>query len=142
MVALLAPTSAERKIPYHAHKSEFEVQAELYQALKNIGRDVRGEVKTTYQAKGKGERAALCRFDLVVYEDKTAVHIFEVKRHATRHKNGVEATRQSQRYRTYGLPVTYVYGLDDIPAALSAVSRGAHAPQAQSTSASATPESA
>ena len=134
MVAALAPTSSDRQIPYHAHASEFEVQAELYRRLRGMGLDVRGEVKTQFEQKTKRDRASACRFDLVLYENKTAVHIFEVKRHATRHKNGVEATRQSQRYRTYGLPVTYVYGMADIPEALASITPR---PQPKRTTASA-----
>jgi hypothetical protein len=30
------------------------------------------------------------------------------------HKNGVEATRQGQRYRHFGVPVTFVYGYEDL----------------------------
>ena len=57
------------KIPYPTGRvAEFEIQAELYNKLKNEGYDVRGEVK-----------AKKSRLDLVVFENKKAKCIIEVK---------------------------------------------------------------
>lgn len=100
-------------IPYQPFRTEFEVQAWLYMTLRAQGRDVRGEVKTLYEQKKGRVKARFCRFDLVEYVDKKAVRIFEVKARPVRHKDGVEGTRQGQRYPRYGVPVTFVYGMED-----------------------------
>lgn len=103
----------QRRIPYPTAHSEFEVQAWLYAALRSAGRDVRGEVKTMYEPKGRLGRAQFCRFDLVEYVNGDAIHIYEVKAAPVKHRAGVQATRQGVRYPQFGVPVTFVYGMDD-----------------------------
>jgi hypothetical protein len=111
----IAPVSAARSIPYPSHDSEFEVQAWLYMALREAGFDVRGEVKTLYAAKCRKTRAKaqFCRFDLVIYEAEVAARVLEVKAAKVGHKGGTpETTRQGTRYPTFGVPVSFVYGMD------------------------------
>jgi hypothetical protein len=110
-----APVSCERSIPYPKRHSEFEVQAWLYMALREAGYDARGEVKTFFQPKDKKARkkALFCRFDVVVYdEEQKAISVLEVKADKVKHQNGAEGTRQGQRYRVYGVPVTFIYGME------------------------------
>ena|SRR3990167_843488 len=105
----LQATSSEYKVPKQRDRpNEFEVQAYLYSALKVLGHDIRGEVnwadKKTFEH---------CRFDLVIYEGGVAKEILEIKWGQVNHKNGVENTRQGHRYRKFGIPVTFIYGMED-----------------------------
>jgi len=111
-VTTLEHAGSTRAIPYPTQHSEFEVQAWLYMALREAGIDVRGEVKTMFAPKSRGAKAQFCRFDLVVFTDGKATRVIEVKAADVRHKTGVDNTRQATRYRTYGVPVTFAYGMD------------------------------
>lgn len=106
----LEPTSNKFKVPRPNFQcSEFEIQARLFSGLKELGLDVRGEVKTMF-----GDRRSTCRFDLVLYDEAGhATQILEVKASDVRHKSSVEATRQGQRYTQFGVPVTFIYGMPD-----------------------------
>jgi hypothetical protein len=100
------------KIKYPKKVSEFEIQAELYSLLKDEeGYDVRGEVRVDDRKQPKGYRQ--CRFDLVVYEDKVAKFIIEVK--DRKPKNFNKNTRQFKKYSSFGIPLFYCFGLDEIP---------------------------
>lgn len=109
----LKPNASFGKItkPKGKHLSEFEVQAEIYFFLKSNGFDVRGEL--SFREKQLSNKVRLSRFDLVIFEGENATHIIEVKNKPVKHKNGVEATRQCWKYRTFGIPVTFVYGVED-----------------------------
>lgn len=89
--------------------TEFEVQATLYSALRELGFNVRGEVKTKYGDRGQ------CRFDLAEFVDGRLVGVIEVKAAAITHKTaaGWNGTRQGRRYGTFGVPVRVVYGMRD-----------------------------
>lgn len=124
---------ALHSIAYPSIQSEFEVQAYLYGALKAQGLDVRGEV-CVFGLFGMREAKAVCRFDLVVFENKNPILILEVKARHVTHKNGIEANRQFKRYTTFGLPVWFVYGMDGAEIALSELKNGVHPePGAQET---------
>lgn len=107
----LEPLDSKYVVPLgpDSRETEFEVQAALFSSLRNNGFDVRGEVKWCGPAQ-KNARRETCRFDLVIYKDAKPVHIVEVKAAPMTHKVGVEATRQGNRYRHFGVPVTFVYG--------------------------------
>lgn len=113
----IEPAGTENVIGYPIVHSEFEVHAELFSEIrKNVeSADVRGEVKA-YGTHGLRKTKASCRFDLVVFDKSTrrAVCLIEVKGGKVRHKDGIEATRQGQRYVTFGVPVLVCYGFDDI----------------------------
>ena len=100
--------SQEINYPTEGHFSEFEVQAHIYSVFKERGFDIRGEVK----ARLKGTRET-CRFDLVIFTDGEPSSIIEVKRRHRKHKHGLEKTRQARRYRQFGVPCYFVYGIDD-----------------------------
>jgi hypothetical protein len=109
------PTCDRRTIPYPETETEFEIQAFIYSELRAMGVDVRGELVTTfYDGSEIGCRSqkcrTVCRFDLVVFADRKPVHIIEVKRE--RKKVIKECGRQCGRYRRYGVPVTFVSGMD------------------------------
>lgn len=108
----IQPTTSENRVPTPtaSHASEFEVQAHLYSGLKERGKEVRGEVKFP---RAKGSKTRACRFDLVIYKAGVAVEIVEVKRAGKKHKNGVERTRQGCVYPTFGVPVVFIYGIED-----------------------------
>lgn len=112
-LAKFDPVSSARIIAYPSdgHSSEFEVQAALYSALRELGIDVRGEVKF-YGDFGLRDAKASCRFDLVIFRDKNPELIIEVKARLKGHRNGIEATRQFQRYTGFGVPVWFVYGME------------------------------
>ena len=105
--------------------SEFEVQANLFRALTELGLKVRGEL--TVRGKKKDSRTRRtremvlnpsgrwqCRFDLVIYDGEDPVHIVEIKGRRKTTYAGVPYEQKSQeiRYRQFGLPVTFVYGME------------------------------
>lgn len=96
--------------PENGAATEFEVQAEIYCALKGHGFSVRGEVNWADR-----KTREHCRFDLVIYAEGKPWHIVEIKARPVRHKNGVASTRQGTRYTKFGLPVSFVYGVDELP---------------------------
>lgn len=98
-----------------SHKEgEFDTQASLYVALKAAGAKVRAEVTVRGKEPHQGERGRWqCRFDLAIFEGEQLAHIIECKAAPVRHKNGLEETRQCRRYRSFGVPVTFIYGPDD-----------------------------
>lgn len=61
----------------------------------------------------RGQRKRQCRFDLVIYENGEATRIIEVKSARIKHKTDVTQTRQGHNYAQFGIPVTFVYGMDD-----------------------------
>jgi hypothetical protein len=99
-------------IKYPPRHSEFEIHAYLYHRLHSIGYDVRGEV-TLYLPTHK------CRFDLVIFHNKEAVCIIEVKdgvfmsnKQEEHHYQQWKKTRQGRRYRELGLKVFYCRGME------------------------------
>lgn len=90
--------------------SEFEVHAYVWSELRKLGINARGEVKVPF--KDEGNRRAMCRFDIGIFDDGFLVGIIEIKAHQVRHKTegGWEATRQGSRYMSFGVPVEIVYG--------------------------------
>ncbi len=89
--------------------TEFEIQATLYAALRDLGFTVRGEVRTPIEERGQ------CRFDLAEFVDGNLVGIIEVKAAPITHKTaaGWNGTRQGRRYGKFGVPVRVVYGIRD-----------------------------
>lgn len=106
----LEPIDSKYTVPVRDESpSEFEVQAFLYGELKKMGRNVRGEVKWF-----DPDLRVQCRFDLVIYGERGAEQIVEVKPTARKWvKTPLEDTRQGRRYRLFGVPVTFVYGMED-----------------------------
>lgn len=88
-------------ISYPKRHSEFEIQALLFSALQLLGYDVRGEVKSSP-----------CRFDLVIFRNKEAICIIEVKKWIK--KKTPSKTKQYDRYMSYGLPLVYCGHIEDI----------------------------
>lgn len=86
--------------------SEFEVQAFLWAGLRELGFNVRGEVKTQYA------KRCFVRFDLALFTDGRLVGILEVKKSAIRHRTTWKDTRQGARYHDFGVPVRIVYGYE------------------------------
>jgi len=107
----LEPVFDTFAIPYPAVVSEFEVHAHLLVGLKKLGLDARANVVAP--AKFTNTRKNVCTFDIVIFSGRKPEEIIEVKNGKVRHKNGVEATRQGHRYRFFGVPVTFVYGMEE-----------------------------
>lgn len=109
-VRTLQPVSSVLSVPRRdAQPTEFEVQAFLYGALRAAGVDCRGELQLSDKA-----TRSLYRFDLVIFSAAgKAVEILEVKAAPIEHRKGLEATRQGRRYRCFGIPVTFIYGMAD-----------------------------
>jgi len=89
-------------------RTEFEVQAYLWNELVKRGINARGEVKARY------ERRAYVRFDVAIFENGSLTQILEVKRSKIRHKTSWEDTRQGRRYNDFNVPVRILYGMDDV----------------------------
>lgn len=105
----LNPTAEYFTVPKRdSEPTEFEVQAYLYSTLKQLGINVRGEVSHRCPRTRRS-----FRFDLVIYQNEEASEIIEVKSAPIKHKRGLEKTRQATRYRWFGLPVTFIYGMED-----------------------------
>lgn len=96
--------------------SEFEVQAYLWNALREAGLNARGEVKTIFNGR------AVCRFDIAIFKDGELSAIIETKKSPIRHKSSWEDTRQGKRYMQFGVPVHLVYGLDQAKALVAQMS--------------------
>lgn len=104
------------KIPGYAREvpSEFETQAYLFMKLRELGHEVRGEVRVSYVLRNhRGTYNAQSQFDIVIYENGRASQIVEVKAYRRETSGSIEHTRQAQRYRMFGLPVTFVFGMAD-----------------------------
>lgn len=90
--------------------SEFEIQATLYNKLKLLRYDVRGEVTIKIRGAKKGFRQ--CRFDLIVFNlDKQPICIIEVKNNG---KIPSRDGRQFLKYSAFGLPLLYCVDLKNI----------------------------
>lgn len=91
------------------NRSEFEIQAMIWASLRDMGYNVRGEVKVPFEA---GQKREVCRFDLAVFEGGKMVGIIETKAGVTKHKTdaGWHGTRQGFRYGTFGVPMVVIYG--------------------------------
>jgi len=91
------------KVQYPKTWCEAEVQAALWNELRNRGYDARLEVKQYVQeAKGKPRRQ-VARFDIVVFEGKVSKYIIEVKgrkRNGKIRKTGL--SKQINKYKQYG----------------------------------------
>ncbi len=112
-------------IPYPKIKSEFEVQSKLFQKLKNLGYDARGEVPL----EGTG------RVELVIFENRIAKIIIEVKSKLYLKQRGKGKTKVRKavrrkriknilRYRLHTeIPVIVCIGMICIPETLHHIHR-------------------
>lgn len=99
------------QIKYPTKESEFEIQATLFNRLKELGHDVRGEVTDRQEGREKGFRQS--RFDIVVFENKKAKFIIEVKNY----KKTNFTTRQDVKYSQYEAELIYcssIEGIDEL----------------------------
>jgi hypothetical protein len=100
------PTSSCGRIDATQPRTEFELQAWLYNRLQLDGFDVRGEIKGRTNA---GEHA---RFDLIVFAGNRIIAIIEAK---DTPGSNLEKTRQGSRYRTFGVPVFLFFDENQYP---------------------------
>jgi len=98
------------------NKSEFELQAELFSALKTAGYLVRGEVS----ARLNGKKSI---FDLVIFKEDKAVVIIEVKDSPHRAVVYGKKTKQSMQYKAYNLPVIYHTTIHSVQQTLARIER-------------------
>lgn len=94
------------------NQTEFEVQAWLWNELKDLGYNIRGEVKVKKNFNGR-KKFQYCRFDLAEFVGGELAGIIEVKATPVKHKTaaGWIGTRQGTRYHSFGVPVRIVYGM-------------------------------
>jgi hypothetical protein len=90
------PTSSSGRIDPRQPRTEFELQAWLYNRLNLDGFDVRGEIR------GRTDAGRNARFDLIVSVGDRVIAIIEVK---DTPGSRLEKTGQGRRYRTFGVPV-------------------------------------
>ena len=101
-------------VPFPKYKSEFEVQSDLFERLKVLGFNVRGEVKYEVQ----GHRGM--RFDLVVYNsDNIAELVIEVKNGPS----GKKPTKQSYYRQMSCLPVVVFFEDSEISSVINELKR-------------------
>jgi type I site-specific restriction-modification system R (restriction) subunit len=97
----------EYKISYPKEIYEWEIEAILYNKLLTYGLDARLQVYA--------DESSRCRFDLVVFVNKAAICIIEVKKQTIKgRKKQLIALRQYKDYRRYGLPLIKCIGLKNI----------------------------
>jgi hypothetical protein len=100
------------EIAYPHKISEFEVQAQLYTALREQGLDVRGSVPARTVENAVMPR---CYFDLVVFSAyKTPVVIIECKNRPERAAKRPLGGRQLRRYSTFNVPLILCDRLSEI----------------------------
>jgi len=92
-------------INYPKRQSEFEVQSHLYEILKSMGLNVRGEVKFEH-----------CLFDLVIYDSENKpICIIEVKKRKEGYSiDRYKKTKQYAKYTQYGVPLIVCGNYNDI----------------------------
>jgi len=95
-VRVYDPTSSSGRIDALQPRTEFELQAWLYNRLKLDGFDVRGEVR------GRTDGGKTAWFDLIVSAGNRVIAIIEVKDSPG---SRLEKTKQGSKYRTFGVPV-------------------------------------
>ena len=98
--------------------SEFEVQAYLWTELRQLGINVRGEVKCQFSGR------AQVRFDLAVFDGGRLVGVIECKREGKQMGSDWRSTRQGARYAQFGVPVRLVKGMEEAKAVLADAKRG------------------
>lgn len=88
--------------------SEFEVQSELYQTLRDCGLKVRGEVRAFVDDFGKHR----VRLDIVVFDDALKPKVIVECKNTNDGKTRLNPNyRQSRRYARYGLPLFKCSGI-------------------------------
>ena len=106
-----------QKVHFSDRITESDTQAELYARLKKDGFTVKSAV-------GVAQKRSLggVSFDLVVFKDKTAVAIIEVKSTTKGPEEDLDATMQGLKYRSFGIPVVLFWDMsfyDDLKTFLS-----------------------
>jgi len=101
-------------INYPKRQSEFEVQSHLYEALKAVGLNVRGEVKHEH-----------CRFDLVIYDkENNPICIIEVKgRGKENYMERFKHTKRYSKYSSYNVPILVCRNDSDVLPTLNQISK-------------------
>lgn len=99
-------TSTNREVLEPKGDTEFEVQAYLWNELRRIGVNARGEIKAKY-----GKRTWV-RFDIAIFDDGKLKQIIEIKKRQVKHNTTWEDTRQGKRYNEFGVHVNIVYGME------------------------------
>ncbi len=97
-----------KKIEYPREKSEAEIQAILWRRLKRCGLDARLEVSSLME-KGKTES----RFDIVVFYEREAFCIVEVKKDSRLYKRGIQRIadeKQVKKYSKYDAELFFCVG--------------------------------
>lgn len=99
-------------IPYPKEESEFETQSKLMRELRKRNLDARGEVKDVD-----------ARFDIVVFKNKRAICIIEVKKDSQfkRRKKINKESLQYLKYSRYNLPLIYCVGRKDLKKTIALV---------------------
>ncbi len=98
-------------IGYPLEHTEFEIQAYLYVRLRDMGFNVRGEVRFSDKSEVKGRRQ--CRFDIVIYDKHNKpIEIIEVKSAKNPERVNCETTRQAIKYKMFNMPLTYIINME------------------------------
>jgi hypothetical protein len=101
-----------KEVPYPEELSEAEITATLYNELKKKSLDARLEVRTNdCDENGK----VTCSFDVVVYDNKRAFCIIEVKKKVPKsHFKGFQKqlnSKQAIKYSKYDSEIFYCVGI-------------------------------
>ena len=107
LIKTYSPTHRHLTINFDQSMTEFEVHAFIYSELKRHGVQVRGNISSPF---GGGK---VCRFDIVIFDNKKPTRIVEVKSGTNSQPCGMRGEgRQCFRYRQFGIPLIYVIGMD------------------------------
>ena len=98
-------------IKHNVKLSEFEIQAELYYRIKELGFNIRGEVSCFYSENRVTNKA---RFDLLVLDkDNNPKLIIEVKKRSQLNLS-IRESKQMEKYKITGLECIYCLGQSNI----------------------------
>ena len=111
MLHTFKPTASIYQIEMEDSPTEFEIQAFIYWSLKSKGVSVRGEIKVSC-ADAASNTTGTCRFDILIFNENRLSRIVEVKKNPFRDLAQIRIGRQCRRYRRFGVPVTYVFGME------------------------------
>lgn len=99
------PLSNSKNVHKPNSKSEFELQAGLYNRLKKDGFSVSGNIDIF-----KGDHGVV--FDLVVFKkDRQAIAIIEMKKEDIGFRVALDQTLQGVKYRHFGIPVVLFWDM-------------------------------
>ena len=103
--------NSTQKLHLPDRDTEADIQAQLFAKLRKDGFNVKVGVTWAISRKNSG-----CQFDLVIFKDKMASVIIEVKSPFEGPQTNLDESHQGLKYRSFGLPVVLFWDMKDYSA--------------------------